>query len=85
MSWEESCLARFSKFLGFSIVGYEELILDFMNKINGSRQKIKGKGGVGTTKFDRELKKPEWNVKDKEGKKSGARGKGARASYRGCK
>ena len=56
-----------------------------MNRINGSRQKIKGKGGARTTKFDRELKKPEWNVKDKEGKKSGARGKGARASYHGCK
>ena len=45
VSWEESCLARFSKFLGFSTVGYEELILDFMNRINGNRQKIKGKGG----------------------------------------
>ena len=33
VSWEESCLARFSKFLGFSTVGYEELILDFMNMI----------------------------------------------------
>ena len=84
-SWEESCLARFSKFLGFSTVRYEELILDFMNKINTSRQKIKGKGGARTTKFDRELKKLAWNVKDKERIKSGAPGKGARASYYGCK
>ena len=62
-SWEESCWARFSKFLGFSTVGYEELILDFIIKINTSRQKIKGKGGARTTKFDNELKKLAWNLK----------------------
>ena len=39
-SWEESCLVRFSKFLGFSTVGYEELILDFMNRINTSSYKV---------------------------------------------
>ena len=35
-------------------------------------KKSKEKEGAGTSKFDRELKNLEWNVKDKEGKKSGA-------------
>ena len=71
-------MVRFSKFLGFSTVGYEELILDFMNRINTSRQKIKGKGGAGTTKFDRELKRLAWSMKDTERTKRGAPSKGAR-------
>ena len=56
-----------------------------MNRINTSRQKFKGRGGAGTTKFDRELKKLAWNVKDKERTKRGAPGNGAWASYYGSK
>ena len=44
-SWEENCLTRFSKFLGFSTSGHEEEILGFMKRFNVGRQKGKGKGG----------------------------------------
>ena len=54
-----------------------------MTIINSQRQKRKGKGSSGSTKFDRELKNLEWNVMDKGRKKSGASGKGARAFYSG--
>ena len=80
--WEESCLAKFSEFLGFPIEGFKEEILELMTRINSRRQKRKGKGGVVSTKFDRELKKLEWNVMD-SGRKKGALGKGVRASYSG--
>ena len=80
--WEESCLAKFSEFLGFPIEGFKEEILELMNRINSRRQKRKGKGGAVSTKFDRELKKLEWNVMD-SGRKKGALGKGVRASYSG--
>ena len=82
-SWEESCLARFSKFLGFSTSGHEEEILGFMKRFNVGRQKGKGKGGDRTTKFDREMKKLAWNVTDTARKKDGALGKGVRAYYYG--
>ena len=68
-SWEESCLTRFSKFLGFSTAGHEEEILGFMKRFNAGRQKGKGKGGDRTTKFDREMKKLAWNVTDTGRKK----------------
>ena len=80
--WEESCLAKFSEFLGFPIEGFKEEFLELMTRINSRRQKRKGKGGAVSTKFDRELKKLEWNVMD-SGRKKGALGKGVRASYSG--
>ena len=41
---------RFSNFLGFPTMGYEEYILDLMKQINDDRLKGKGKGGVRPTK-----------------------------------
>ena len=82
-SWEESCLARFIKFLGFSTSGHKEEIVRFMKRLNVGRQKGKGKGDDRTTKFDREMKKFAWNVTDTARKKDGALGKGVRASYYG--
>ena len=38
-SWEESCLARFSKLLGFSISGHEEDILEFLKRFNVGRKR----------------------------------------------
>ena len=51
-SWEESRLARFSKFLGFSTSGHKEEILEFLKRFNVGRKKGKGKegGGGGGTK-----------------------------------
>ena len=80
-SWEESCLARFSKLLGFSISGHEEEILEFMKRFNVGRKRGKGKGGDRITKFDREMKKLTWNVTDTIKKKDGGLGKEVRAYY----
>ena len=71
------------EFLGFPIEGFEEEILELMSRISSRRQKGKGKGGAVSTKFDRELKKLEWNVMDSGRKKNGAPGKGVRASHSG--
>ena len=56
-SWEESCLLRFSKFLGMSPVGYENEVLALMHKINGRRLDERGKEVQRMTEFDREMKK----------------------------
>ena len=78
-SWDESCLARFSKFLGFSTVGHEEEVLEFLKRFNVGRKRGKEKGGDRTTKFDREMKKLAWNVTDTIRKKDGGLGKEVRA------
>ena len=80
-SWEESCLARFSKFLGFSTSGHEGEILEFLKRFNVGRKRGKGKGGDRITKFDREMKKLAWNVTDTIRKKDGGLGKEVRAYY----
>ena len=80
-SWDESCLARFSKFLGFSTAGHEEEILEFLKRFNAGRKRGKEKGGDRTTKFDREMKKLAWNVTDTIRKKDGGLGKEVRAYW----
>ena len=35
--WEESCLVKFSGFLGFSVKGHEEEILSLMRKLSFKR------------------------------------------------
>ena len=79
VSWEESCMAKFSKFLGFSTSGHEEEILEFLKRFNVGRRRGKGKVGNRITKFDREMKKLAWNVTDKIRKKDGGLGKETRA------
>ena len=78
VSWEESCVARFSKLLGFSTSGHEEEILEFLKRFNVGRRRGKGKGGNIITKFDREMKKLAWNVMDTIKKKEGGLGKETR-------
>ena len=55
-SWDESCLLRFSKFLGMSLVGYENKVLALMHKISGRRLDEIGNEVQRMTKFDREMK-----------------------------
>ena len=71
----EGCLARFSKFMGLPIDGYEDEIVVLMKKIISRRRKGKGKGGQISTKFDKEMKKLEWMVRDRR-YKGGAIGRG---------
>ena len=70
-SWKESCLLRFSKFLGMSPKGYEDEILGLMLKISGRMLEVKGKGVHRTTKFKREIKRLEWSVEEKGGIEKG--------------
>ena len=78
MSWEESFLLRFSQFLGMSLEGSEDEVLDLMNKICVRRQKEEGKEGKRMTKFAREMKL-EWNIKEKDRSSRGETSQGMRA------
>ena len=77
--WEESELARFIHFLGFSTEGLEKDILEFMVKIRKRREKIHSKAMLEKSKFERELRRLECSVNYEGGKKKKGTGKG-----RGC-
>ena len=68
-SWEESDLAKFSKFLGFSIEGLEKEILDFLVKIRKRRERVHNKNLLENSKFERELKRLECSINYEGGKK----------------
>ena len=61
-SWEESELAKFSKFLGFSTEGLEKEILEFLIKIRKRREKVHSKNLLEKSKFERELKRLECSI-----------------------
>ena len=67
--WEESDLARFSQFLGFSTEGLEKDILEFMVKIKKRRERIHSKVMLEKSKFERELRRLECSVNYEGGKK----------------
>ena len=56
-NWEDSCLVKFSEFLGFSMVGFEKEILGLMRKMVANQQNDKKKGVSTTTRCEQELKK----------------------------
>ena len=56
-NWEDSCLIKFSEFLGFSTVGFESEILGLLRKIVARQHQGKNKGTVITSRCERELKK----------------------------
>ena len=78
LDWQESSLARFSHFLGFSTDGLEKEILNFLAKIRKRREKIHSKGLLEKSRFERELKRLECSVNyEGDGKKKGPiQGKG---------
>ncbi|RVW45034.1 Transposon TX1 uncharacterized 149 kDa protein [Vitis vinifera] len=67
--WEESSLAKFSHFLGFSTEGLEKEILNFLVKIRKRREKIHSKELMEKSKFERELKRLECSVNYEKGGK----------------
>ena len=69
VDWEDSELARFSKFLGFSTKGLEKDILDFLVKIRKMREKVHSKILLDKSKFERELKRLECSINYERGKK----------------
>ena len=56
-NWEDSCLIKFSEFLGFSTVGFESEILGLLRKIVARQHQGKNKGVVIMSRCERELKK----------------------------
>ena len=56
-NWEDSCLIKFSEFLGFSTAGFESEILGLLRKIVSRQHQEENKGAVITSMCERELKK----------------------------
>ena len=52
-SWEESDLARFSQFLGFSTEGLEKDILEFLVKIRKRRERVHSKVLLEKSRFEK--------------------------------
>ena len=56
-NWEDSCLFKFSEYLGVTTEGYEEEILKLMRKIEAQQAEDKRKGFASETRCERELRK----------------------------
>ena len=56
-SWESSCLAKFSEFLGFPTKGFEKEILNLLRKLVASQKMSKEKGILSVSKSERELRR----------------------------
>ena len=69
LSWEESDLAKFSKFLGFLTKGLEKDIVDFLIKIRKRRERVHNKTLLEKSKFERVLKRLECSINYEGGKK----------------
>ena len=77
-SCEESDLARFNNFLGFSTERLEKEIMDFLGKIRKRREKIHNKSLLEKSKFERELRRLECSINYEGGKRQvgGRQGRG---------
>ena len=56
-SWESSCLAKFSDFLGFPTKGFEKEILDLLINLVTSQKISKEKGNMTVSKSEWELRR----------------------------
>ena len=65
--WSKSKFEEFSKFFGFSTVGFELDIMFFFQEIQNKKEKILGKGTVENTRFVRELKRLQFYVNYEKG------------------
>ena len=61
-SWEDSCLIKFSEYLGIKTTGFEEEILELLRKMEVQQQGVKRKGYPIETKCERELRKLECTI-----------------------
>ena len=61
-NWEDSCLFKFSEFLGVTTVGFEEEILNLMRKLEAQQEGDKRKGYPTETRCERELRKLECTI-----------------------
>ena len=69
-NWEESDLARFSKFLGVSTEGLEKNILKFLVKIRKMKERVHSKILLEKLRFEKELKRLECSINYEEGRRS---------------
>ena len=60
--WEDSCLIKFSEFLGVTTAGFEEEILELMRKMESQQEGDKRKGYPIETRCERELRKLECTI-----------------------
>ena len=61
-NWEDSCLFKFSEYLGVTTAGFEEEILKLMRKIEVQQAGDKRKGSATETRCERELRKLECTI-----------------------
>ena len=61
-TWEDSCLIKFSEFLGVTTAGFEEEILELLRKMEARQQGDKRKGYPTETRCERELRKLECTI-----------------------
>ena len=55
--WEDSCLVKFSEFLGFPTVGFKSEIMDLLRKMAVKQHQEENKGAITMSRCERELKK----------------------------
>ena len=61
-NWEDSCLFKFSEYLGVTTLGFEEEILSLMRKMEVQQVEDKRKGNSTETRCVRELRKLECTI-----------------------
>ena len=61
-SWEKSCLAKFSNFLGFPIKGFEKEITKLLKNLVNAQNFGKEKECLSMSKSERELRKLQWTI-----------------------
>ena len=64
-SWEESCMVKFSEYLGFSTKGHEWEILSLLRRLTVKQNQMRPKGQQIVSRCERELKKLECTMKYK--------------------
>ena len=61
-AWEDSCLIKFSEFLGVKTAGFEEEIVELLRKMDARQHGDKRKGDPAETRCERELRKLECTI-----------------------
>ena len=76
--WDSSCLIKFSEFLGFPTKGFENEIMNLLEKLVASQTRGKEKGSQSVSKSERELRRLRSTVNYNGGKsnKEGGRDRG---------
>ena len=76
-SWEDSCLIKFSEYLGVTTAGFEEEILELLRKMEVQQQGDKRKGYPIETRCEKELRKLECTINyNGKGQTRGGRDRG---------